>query len=309
MEAPTFVVQALTWLAFIAVFHYLATTLGRRLRRHKQKHPPGPKPWPIIGNLNLVGSAPHQSFHYLSQKYGEIMQLKFGSFPIVVVSSAEMAKEILQTHDQTFASRPALAAGKYTSYNYSDMAWAPNGPHWRLAKRLYLNELLSPKRIDSYEYIRLEERRALMSRLYALSGRETIIREVLTRFTLTNVCRMALGEKYFSESESDRSSSRVKLEELKEMVDEWFLFGGVFNIGDWIPWLSFLDLQGYVKRMKALHKKFDRFHDHVIADHKAKREANKDNFVAKDMVDVVLQLADDPNLEVKLNSDGVKGLL
>ncbi|KAI8537516.1 hypothetical protein RHMOL_Rhmol09G0029900 [Rhododendron molle] len=237
------------------------------------------------------------------------MQLKFGSFPIVVVSSPEMAKEILQTHDQTFASRPALAAGKYTSYNYSDMAWAPNGPHWRLARRLYLNELFSTKRIDSYEYIRVEERRALMSRLYALSGRETVIREELTRFTLTNVSRMALGEKYFSESESDRSSSRVKLEELKEMVDEWFLLGGVFNIGDWIPWLSFLDLQGYVKRMKALHKKFDRFHDHVIADHKAKREANKDNFVAKDMVDVVLQLADDPNLEVKLNSDGVKGLL
>ncbi|KAG5530768.1 hypothetical protein RHGRI_025667 [Rhododendron griersonianum] len=309
MEAPTLVVQALTWLALIALFHYLATTLGRCLRRHKQKHPPGPKPWPIIGNLNLVGSVPHQSFHYLSQKYGEIMQLKFGSFPIVVVSSPEMAKEILQTHDQTFASRPALAAGKYTSYNYSDMARAPIGPHWRLAKRLYLNELLSPKRIDSYEYIRVEERRALMSCLYALSGRETVIREELTRFTLTNVSRMALGEKYFSESKSDRSSLRVKLEELKEMVDEWFLLGGVFNIGDWIPWLSFLDLQGYVKRMKALHKKFDRYYDHVIADHKAKREANKDNFVAKDMVDVVLQLADDPNLEVKLNSDGVKGLL
>ncbi|KAG5530769.1 hypothetical protein RHGRI_025668 [Rhododendron griersonianum] len=310
MEAHTCVVQALTWLALIALFHYLTTTLGRhRLRRHKQKYPPGPKPWPIIGNLNLVGSVPHQSFHCLSQKYGEIMQLKFGSFPIVVVSSPEMAKEILQTHDQTFASRPALAAGKYTSYNYSDMAWAPNGPHWRLARRLYLNELFSTKRIDSYEYIRVEERHALMSRLYALSGRETVIREELTRFTLTNVSRMALGEKYFSESESDRSSSRVKLEELKEMVDEWFLLGGVFNIGDWIPWLSFLDLQGYVKRMKALHKKFDRFLDHVIADHKAKREANKDNFVAKDMVDVVLQLADDPNLEVKLNSDGVKGLL
>ncbi|KAH7848238.1 hypothetical protein Vadar_013565 [Vaccinium darrowii] len=148
-----------------------------------------------------------------------------------------------------------------------------------------------------------------MSRLYAHSGKDIVIREELTRFTLTNVSRMALGEKYFSESGTDRSSSRVKLEELKEMVDEWFLLGGVFNIGDWIPWLGFLDLQGYVKRMKALHKKFDRFHHDVIADHKAKREADKDNFVAKDMVDVVLQLADDPHLEVKLSSDGVKGLL
>ncbi|KAI8537517.1 hypothetical protein RHMOL_Rhmol09G0030000 [Rhododendron molle] len=309
MEAPTCVVQALTLLALIALFHYLTTALGRRLRRHKQKYPPGPKPWPIIGNLNLVGSIPHQSFHHLSQKYGEIMQLKFGSFPIVVVSSPEMAKEILQTNDHNFASRPALAAGKYTSYNFSNMSWSPNGPYWRQARRIYLKELLSQKRIDSYEYIRAEERHALMSRLYALSGKETVIREELVRFTLTNITRMTLGGKYFYVSESDRSFSKVKLAELKEMVDDWFLLNGVFIIGDWIPWLSFLDLQGYVKRMKALHKKFNRFHDIVIADHKAKREAEKDNFVAKDMVDVVLQLADDPNLEVKLKSDSVKGLL
>ncbi|KAG5530764.1 hypothetical protein RHGRI_025664 [Rhododendron griersonianum] len=297
MEAPSWAVLALTWLASIALFHYLTTTLGHRLRRHKLKYPPGPRPWPIIGNLNLVGSVPHLSFHSLSRKYGDIMQLRFGSFPVVVVSSPEMAKEVLQTHGETFASRPATAAGKYTAYNYSDMVWAPYGPHWRLARRLYLNELFSPKRIDSYEYIRVEERRALMSRLSALSGKGTVIREELIRFTLTNVSRMALGEKYFSESESGRSSSSVKLEELREMVDDWFLLNGVFNIGDWIPWLAFLDLQGYVKRMKALSRKFDRFHDHVIADHKAKREADKDNFVAKDMVDVVLQLAEDPNLE------------
>ncbi|KAH7848239.1 hypothetical protein Vadar_018884 [Vaccinium darrowii] len=121
MEAPSWAVLAFTWLASIALFHYLTTTLHRRLR--KQKYPPGPKPWPIIGNLNLVGSNPHQSFHHLSKKYGDIMQLKFGSFPVVVVSSPEMAREILQTHGETFASRPATAAGKYTSYNYSDMTW------------------------------------------------------------------------------------------------------------------------------------------------------------------------------------------
>ncbi|KAK4383517.1 cytochrome [Sesamum angolense] len=72
--------------------------------------PPGPKPWPIIGNLNLVGSIPHQSLHFLSQKYGELMQLKFGTLPVVVASSPEMPKQFLRVHDTTFASRPALSA-------------------------------------------------------------------------------------------------------------------------------------------------------------------------------------------------------
>ncbi|CAL5439665.1 unnamed protein product [Camellia sinensis] len=60
--------------------------------------------------------------------------------------------------------------------------------------------------------------------------------------------------------------------------------------------------------MKALYRKLDKFHNYVIDDHKARRAGDKD-FVAKDVVDVVLKLADDPNLEVKLTSDCVKGLI
>ncbi|MCH93807.1 flavonoid 3'-monooxygenase-like, partial [Trifolium medium] len=62
----------------------------------------------------------------------------------------------------------------------------------------------------------------------------------------------------------------------------------------------------YVKRMKALGKKFDRFMEHVLEEHIEKRKNAKD-YVAKDMVDVLLQLAEDPNLEVKLERPGVKG--
>ncbi|KAF2300954.1 hypothetical protein GH714_018575 [Hevea brasiliensis] len=80
----------------------------------------------------------------------------------------------------------------------------------------------------------------------------------------------------------------------------------VKNEGDSIPWLAFLDLQGYIKRMKALNKKFNRFLEHVLDEHDARRKG-VENYVAKDMVDVLLQLADDPNLEVRLERNGVKG--
>ncbi|CBI27805.3 unnamed protein product, partial [Vitis vinifera] len=173
-EAPSCVVLALVWLAAAA----LLSKLFSFRPAHKQNLPPGPKPWRIIGNLNLIGHLPHLSLHKLSQKYGQIMQLQFGSI--------------------------------------------------------------------------------------------------------------------------------VTVEEFQEMLDELFLLNGVLNIGDWIPWIAFLDLQGYVKRMKALRDKFDRLFDHVIEKHRARREAA--DFVAKDMVDMLLRLADDPDLEVKLGTDGVKGL-
>ncbi|KAK2975513.1 hypothetical protein RJ640_009142, partial [Escallonia rubra] len=285
-----------------------------------KRSPPGPKPWPIVGNLNLLGPLPHQSLHKLSKKYGQLMQLKFGSFPVVIASSAEMAKQFLKTHDHIFASRPPTAAAKYTVYNNCDVAFAPYGPHWRQGRKIFQNELFNSKRLDSYEYIRVEERQAFMSCLYALSEMpqqyldltcaspaSTIsLKAQVSRFTLSIITRIVLGKKYFSESKAE--GAIVALEELNEMFDEFFLLNGALNIGDWIPWVDFLDLQGYVKRTKALRKKFDRFYDHVLDEHRANREADK-NFAAKDMVDLLLQLADDPNLEVKLNNDGVKGLI
>ncbi|KAL2497460.1 Flavonoid 3'-monooxygenase [Abeliophyllum distichum] len=244
------------------------------------------------------------------------MQLKFGSYPVLVASSPEMAKQFLKIHDTVFASRPALAAGKYTSYNFLDMTWAPYGSYWRQARKIYLTEIFSSKRLDSYEHIRVEERRNFLSRLYALSklqvngcGKPVLLREQLSRFSLSSLTRMVLGNKYFSESKCDLEGSIITLDELQELLDQWFLLNGVINIGDWIPWLSFLDMQGYVKQMKDLYKKFDRFHEYVLDDHKAKMVSSGEDFVPKDMVDVLLQLAEDPNLEVPLTRDCVKGLM
>ncbi|KAL8482420.1 hypothetical protein ACS0TY_028552 [Phlomoides rotata] len=210
-----------------------------------------------------------------------------------------MAEQFLKVHDADFASRPLLAAGKYTGYNYSDMSWAPYGPYWRQARKIYLSEVFNAKKLEFFKQIRVQEARNFLSRLCPLSGKPVVLRDHLQRYTLSTISRMLSRDIYFTTSEED---------ELREMVDEWFFLTGVFNIGDWIPWLSFLDLQGYVKRMKVLHKKLDRVFNYVIDEHLAKRAKDKD-FVAKDIVDVFLQISEDPNLDVELTRDCVKALI
>ncbi|KAM3357136.1 hypothetical protein P3S68_023850 [Capsicum galapagoense] len=60
----------------------------------KDNLPPGPIGLPFIGNLHQYDSVtPHIYFWKLSKKYGKIFSLKFGSTPMVVVSSAKLAKE------------------------------------------------------------------------------------------------------------------------------------------------------------------------------------------------------------------------
>ncbi|CAM8982192.1 unnamed protein product [Rhodiola kirilowii] len=297
--------HALAWLA-IALLLLLSAYVTGRIGGKKPNLPPGPKPWPVIGNLNLIGSLPHQSLHHLSQTYGPLMHLRFGSFSVAVASSVDMAKTFLKTHDLTFAGRPKFAAGKYTTYNYSDITWSPYGPYWRQARRMCLMELFSAKRLESYEYIRKEEMMALLHNLYSAStgddNNAVLIKDHLSTLSLNVISRMVLGRKYTDESES----AVVSPDEFKKMLDELFLLSGVLNIGDSIPWLDFLDLQGYIKRMKKLSKKLDKFLEHVLNEHDERRQSLKGDFVASDMVDVLLDFADHPELDVKLERDGVK---
>ncbi|CAL5081649.1 unnamed protein product [Urochloa decumbens] len=289
-----------TWTVFLVVLIttlFLKAIVSRgRLRTYNL--PPGPKPWPIIGNLNLIGELPHRSIHELSKQYGPLMQLRLGSLPVVVGASAEMAKFFLKTKDATFSDRPSFAIGKHAS--------------------ICATELFSAKRLESFEHIRHEEVRGMLRDLRgeaaASPGRAVRLRDYLQMTTLGVISRMVLGRKYIVQEEAvdtEGGSSPAPVmtpAEFREMVDEFFVLNGVTNIGDFVPWLDWLDLQGYIRRMKRTNKMFHRFLDHILDEHNQRRRLEGDGFVARDLVDVLLQLADDPNLEVQLSRDNVKAI-
>lgn len=72
------------------------------------QRPPGPKPYPIIGNLACLDGyeVPFQAFDDLAKKYGPIISLRLGSFPTVVVNGIDNIKEVLITKASHFDSRP-----------------------------------------------------------------------------------------------------------------------------------------------------------------------------------------------------------
>lgn len=162
--------------------------------------------------------------------------------------------------------------------------------------------------MESFEYIRVEEMKSLVTAVRRTSGEAIVLKDLLSTMSLNVISRMVLGRSYLDESvPGGGRKSVVSGKEFKKMLDELFLLNGVFNVGDWIPWMGFMDLQGYVKRMKVVSKKFDRFLEHVLDEHDGRRRAEGEGFVAADMVDLLLQLADDPTLDVKLERNGVKG--
>lgn len=178
------------------------------------------------------------------------MLLHFGSFPVLVVSSAEAAREIMKTHDLAFASRPRTTAFEKLLYNLKDVAAAPYGDYWRQVKSICVLNLLSAKKVRSFRTLREEETRSMINNIKETSRRGEVVDVRKMTMGLTNdvVSRAALGKKYYNDGE------------FKELTTEFTELVGSIHIGDYIPSLGWLSrLGGLDAKLVSLAKRYDAF--------------------------------------------------
>lgn len=245
--------------SFTSVFLLAVAVVGtiRAVKRLHKKFPPGPLGWPIVGALYSLGPRATPSFRRfatLAEKFGPIMFLRMGSCPTLVVSNAEMAMALLRTHDQKFASRPQLATGKFFGYNYSSVVFCPSGPHFRRMKKIYTTELLSPTKVELSHCTRREEVQALLrcvlksSKDAATDGHATSgvdVTSMVLDYNLNIMGSMVLGRKrLFAGADTGSPKVPMEAEDFKSFVIAAPRLVGLFNIGDYIPALRWLDLQG-----------------------------------------------------------------
>lgn len=126
----------------------------RRAAEHPRPLPPGPRSWPIVGNLLHLGPKPHQSMAELARVHGPLMHLKMGFVHVVVAASASVAEQFLKVQDANFSSRPPNSGAKYVAYNYQDLVFAPYGPRWRLLRKICAVHLFSAKALDDFVHVR-----------------------------------------------------------------------------------------------------------------------------------------------------------
>ncbi|KAF4351319.1 cytochrome P450 736A117 [Cannabis sativa] len=271
----------------------------------KLKFPPSPPRLPIVGNLHQLGLYSHRKLQAWSRRYGPVMLLRLGSSPVLVVSSASAAREILKTHDAAFSNRvKSIAFGKLL-YNYKDVASAPYGEYWRQIKSICVLHLLSNKRVQSYRAVREEETKLMVEKIRKSCGAVVNLSELFVRLTNDVVCRVALGRKYDEESGGKRFKELLK--ELGELL-------GCFNIGDYIPKLSWLSrVSGYDGRMEKVAKEFDEFlesvlHDHMNTNNRVTTGENSEEY-QKDFVDILLMIQRENLLGFPIDKTSIKAII
>ncbi|GFQ01460.1 cytochrome p450 76a2 [Phtheirospermum japonicum] len=234
---------------------YAAWAAATKRPRHRPEDlrplPPGPKPWPVLGNIfQLGGNSSAPSLAKLADQYGAVMTLHLGSMTTVVISSSTAARAMFRHHDAVFAGRTVYEAMKGEIGNEGSLIIAQYGPHWRMLRRLCTAEFFAAAPLDAMRGVRAK----------CVDGMVQYIRDASSsgsggvdvgRFFFLMAFNL-IGNLIFSKDLLDPKSERgAKFFYHAGKATE---FAGKPNVADFLPVLKRVDPQG-IQRRTQFHLK------------------------------------------------------
>ncbi|WVZ14725.1 hypothetical protein V8G54_012291 [Vigna mungo] len=271
--------------------------------RHGKEAPRVAGAWPILGHLPLLSRSktPHRTLGALAEKYGPIFTIQLGTKKTLVINSWEIAKECFTTNDMAVSSRPKLVAVELMGYNYAMFGFAPYGPYWRELRKITTLEILSSRRVEQLQHVRVSELQSSIKEMYNLwcsqngeSGYALVdLKQWFSRLAFNMVLRMVVGKRYFGGENLDDE----KAQRCVKAVEEFLRLLGVFAVGDAIPWLRWLDFGGVEKAMKETAKELDSILGEELEEHRQKKGLGDKVDEFQDFMDVMISLFDGKTID------------
>ncbi|KAK1370663.1 4-hydroxyphenylacetaldehyde oxime monooxygenase [Heracleum sosnowskyi] len=298
---------SLLWLvtvtALLLVFFLLPLCLRKFSKQNFENLPPGPPRLPIIGNLHQLGNLPHLSLYKLSQKYGPVMHLELGQVPALVVSSPEMAKEVLKVHDAKCCSRPDSYGMRKLSYNQKDISFSPYGDYWREMRKLCVIELFTVKRVRSFQHVRDRE----IAKFVNIISQEAL--DPNNKFIYLDKKIFSLAKNIISEVAFGSSSvgEKFREDELQKIIQDVMKVTSGFCAADFFPYIGWIIdlLSGFRHKMETCFLDIDKFNESVIKEH---LDPSRPRLKHEDITDILIALSNDETGALRLTKDHIKAV-
>uniref|UniRef100_A0ACD5YD06 Uncharacterized protein n=1 Tax=Avena sativa TaxID=4498 RepID=A0ACD5YD06_AVESA len=313
---PDPAVVASTLAVALATAILLIAAASRGSGRRRKRLPPSAWGLPVIGHLHLVRPPVHRTFRDLAARLGPLMHIRLGSTHCVVASSANVACELIRSHEGKISERPLTAVARQFAYGSDGFAFAPYSPHWRFMKRLCMSELLGPRTVEQLRPIRRAGLVSLLQSVLVSSSARTAVdlTGALIRMSNTSIIRMMAST--VPGSVTEEAQALVKA--VAELV-------GAFNVEDYISVCRGWDLQGLGRRAADVHRRFDALLEDMIRHKEDAREARRMRgdgggeptekkastaTASKDLLDILLdKMEDETAAEVKLTRTKIKAFV
>ncbi|KAG6873902.1 hypothetical protein C0995_009681 [Termitomyces sp. Mi166 len=135
---------------------FLGIYLLSKLVRRKQKDPlpPGPKGYPLIGNIfDMPTKQEWAVFSKWGKQYGKMCSIRVFGQPIVILNSTELAKEMFEKKSSIYSDRPVMQFGGNLVGWKNTLVLLPYGDRLRRYRRLAHGIIGSHASIKQFTYI------------------------------------------------------------------------------------------------------------------------------------------------------------
>ncbi|TVU00040.1 hypothetical protein EJB05_54533, partial [Eragrostis curvula] len=265
--------------------------------------PPGPWRLPVIGSLHHLLGNPlvHRAMADLARRLdAPLMYLKLGEVPVVVATSPDAAREVMKTHDVTFATRPWSPTIRIMMEDGQGLVFAPYGDLWRQLRKISILELLSARRVQSFRRVREEEVARLVAAVAATpQGQAVNVSERIAVLVADSAVRTMIGDRF-----KRRDEFLVSLEEGLKLVSG-------FSLGDLFPSSRFVNfVSGTARLAYANHRKNFELMESAIKQHEERKAAANGTVEEhEDLVDVLLRIQKEGGADSPLTMGIIKAVI
>ncbi|XP_042545037.1 cytochrome P450 2C5-like isoform X1 [Dipodomys spectabilis] len=243
----------------------------------KRKLPPGPTPFPIIGNILQVDMKDiTKSLNKFSEVYGSVFTLYLGMQPTVVLHGYEAVKEALIDQGEEFSGRGRFPLAEKANRGLGIVF--SNGHRWREMRRFSLMTLRNfgmGKR--SIEERVQEEARCLVEELRKTKGSPCDPTFILACAPCNVICSIVFQNRFDYKDQNFLNLMKKLNKNVEILSSPWIQ---IYNL--------FPDLIDYLPgRHKILLKNFDDIHSYIlkkINDHEESLDVNN----PRDLIDCFL---------------------
>ncbi|KAI0085085.1 cytochrome P450 [Irpex rosettiformis] len=194
--------------------------------------PPGPPGWPIIGNLfDLQQELPWITYSNWSKTYGSIMFLRALTTPIVIVSSADIAFDLMDKRSAIYSSKPASVVDEMIGWDFA-LSLMPYGQRWRNIRKKtheHFHQMVTP----NYHSKQMKHIQAFLRHCLADTAKQfdsSQVRQLLATIVLDVVYGIRIKD--------------MDDDYIKNIVETLEVFGESKTFGKY--WVDFMPLLKYV---------------------------------------------------------------
>ncbi|XP_029798058.1 cytochrome P450 2U1 isoform X1 [Suricata suricatta] len=284
------------------------------LWRHRARGiPPGPTPWPVVGNFGFVllppflrrkswlqrrataagvepsALGPQLLLADLAQIYGNVFSFFIGHYLVVVLSDFQSVREALVQQAEIFSDRPRVPLVSLVTKE-KGIVFAHYGPVWRQQRKFShatlrhfgLGKLsLEPKIIEEFKYVKEEMQK---------HGEDPFNPFPILNNAVSNIiCSLCFGQRFDYTNSEFKKMLNLMSRALEICLNTQLL---LVNICSWLYYLPF----GPFKELRQIEKDITTFLKKIIKDHQESLDVEN----PQDFIDMYLLHVDE---ERKNNSN------